>query len=214
MRTSGRGGDANIAKTRGHSFRFDKRAGPLAGFPSWKGPCRTDRFVLQPAPSVEVALVAKPPSNTFERLPKLKFVQSLWMGVEHLLANRALPRHVPVARLLDPGMIAAMTETVLAHVLDWHRLHFRYRAQQAERIWEPLPQVLAAERHIGILGLGQLGSVVAQTLYVRGFRVLGWSRRQRAGDRRRMPDRVRRSARAQRPSSCACCRSPRRRAAS
>ena len=138
-----------------------------------------DRFVLQPAPNVDVALVARPPSNTFERLPNLKFVQSLWMGVEHLLANRALPRHVPVARLLDPGMIAAMTETVLAHVLDWHRLHFRYRAQQAERTWQPLPQVLAAERHIGILGLGQLGSVVAQTLYVRGFRVLGWSRRPR-----------------------------------
>ena len=74
-------------------------------------------------------------------------------------------------------MIAAMTETVLAHVLDWHRLHFRYRAQQKDRIWQELPQVLARERTIGILGLGELGSVVAQTLYVRGFRVLGWSRR-------------------------------------
>jgi glyoxylate/hydroxypyruvate reductase A len=136
-----------------------------------------DRFVLQPAPNVDVALVAQPPANTFERLPNLKLVQSLWMGVEQLLADRALPRNVPVARCLDPGMIAAMTETVLAHVLDWHRLHFRYRAQQRAKTWQQLPQVLAGERTIGILGLGELGSVVGQTLYVRGFRVIGWSRR-------------------------------------
>ena len=42
-----------------------------------------DRFVLQPAPNVDVALVAQPPPNTFERLPNLKLVQSLWMGIEH-----------------------------------------------------------------------------------------------------------------------------------
>ena len=136
-----------------------------------------DRFVLQPGPNVDVALVAQPPANTFERLPNLKLVQSLWMGVEQLLADRALPRNVPVARCLDPGMIAAMTESVLAHVLDWHRLHFRYRAQQRQKIWQQLPHVLAGERTIGILGLGELGSVVGQTLYVRGFRVIGWSRR-------------------------------------
>ena len=136
-----------------------------------------DRFVLEPAPDVDVALVAQPPPRTFERLPNLKLIQSLWMGVEQLLANPALPRRVPLARLLDPGMIAAMNETVLAHVLDWHRLHFRYREQQAQRLWHPLPQVLAGERSIGLLGVGELGSVVGQTLYVRGFRVLGWSRR-------------------------------------
>jgi glyoxylate/hydroxypyruvate reductase A len=136
-----------------------------------------DRFVLEPAPDVEVALVAQPPPRTFERLPHLKFIQSLWMGVDQLLANPALPRRVPIARLLDPGMIAAMTETVLAHVLDWHRLHFRYREQQAQRLWKPLPQVLAGERTIGLLGIGELGTAVGRALCARGFRVLGWSRR-------------------------------------
>jgi glyoxylate/hydroxypyruvate reductase A len=137
-------------------------------------------FVLEPAPEVEVALVANPPANTFERLPGLKFIQSLWMGVDGLLAHPALPRGVPVARLIDPGMIAAMTETVLAHVLDWHRSHFRYREQQAARIWHQLPQVMASERTVGILGLGALGSVAAQALAMHGFHVLGWTRRPRA----------------------------------
>jgi glyoxylate/hydroxypyruvate reductase A len=138
-----------------------------------------DRFTLEPAADVELALVANPPAGTFARLPKLKLVQSLWMGVENLLADPTVPRGVPLARLLDPGMIAAMTETVLAHVLDWHRLHFRYREQQLQGIWRQLPQIMAAERTIGVLGLGALGSAVAQALAGLGFRVLGWSRRPR-----------------------------------
>lgn len=136
-----------------------------------------DRFVLEPEPDVDVALVAKPPSRIFERLPNLKLIQSLWMGVETLLTDSSLPRRVPLARLLDPGMIAAMKETVLAHVLDWHRLHFRYREQQSQKVWQQLPQVLAGERSIGLLGVGELGSVVGRTLHEHGFRVLGWCRR-------------------------------------
>jgi len=138
-----------------------------------------DRFFLEPRDDIDVALVASPPEGTLAQLPNLRLVQSLWMGVDRLLHDPSLPRGVPVARLIDPGMIAAMTETVLAHVLDWHRLHFRYREQQIERVWQPLPQVMASERTIGILGLGELGSVVAQALATLGFRVLGWSRRLR-----------------------------------
>ena len=138
-----------------------------------------ERFFLEPRDDIDVALVAAPPEGTFALLPNLKLVQSLWMGVENLLADPSLPRGVPVARLIDPGMIAAMTETVLAHVLDWHRLHFRYREQQMERVWQQLPQVMAGERTVGILGLGELGSAVALALATLGFRVLGWSRRLR-----------------------------------
>lgn len=138
-----------------------------------------DRFTLEPSAHIDVALVANPPEGTFAQLPHLKLVHSLWMGIDGLLADPELPRGVPVARLIDPGMIAAMSETVLAHVLDWHRLHFRYREQQFERIWQPLPQVMANERTIGILGLGMLGAAVAQALAALGFRVLGWSRRLR-----------------------------------
>lgn len=138
-----------------------------------------DRFTLEPGEHIDVALVAAPPEGTFAQLPNLKLVQSLWMGVENLLSDPLLPRGVPVARLIDPGMVAAMTETVLAHVLDWHRLHFRYREQQFERLWQQLPQVMASERTIGLLGLGELGSAVAQALATLGFRVLGWSRRPR-----------------------------------
>jgi glyoxylate/hydroxypyruvate reductase len=127
--------------------------------------------------AIEAALVAKPPAGALGSFPALKLIQSLWMGVDGLLADPTLPREVPLARLVDPGMVAAMGETVLARVLDWHRHLYRYRAQQAARVWQPLPQRLAAERSVGLLGLGELGRHVAQRLLQLDFRVRGWSRR-------------------------------------
>jgi glyoxylate/hydroxypyruvate reductase len=136
-----------------------------------------DRFLVSPEENVDVALVATPPPGTFERLRRLKLVQSLWMGVERLLADPAFPRGVPLARLVDPGMVAAMSETVLAHVLDWHRHHYIYRVEQEARRWHRLKQYLASDRTIGLLGLGELGSDVARKLGALGFNVVGWSRR-------------------------------------
>jgi glyoxylate/hydroxypyruvate reductase A len=136
-----------------------------------------DEFLSMPDEDVEIALVATPPAGTFARLKKLKLIQSLWMGVERLLADPQLPQGVPLARLIDPGMVAAMSETVLAHVLDWHRHHYTYRAYQREARWHRHKQFLASDRTVGILGMGQLGSDAARKLLALGFNVAGWSRR-------------------------------------
>ena len=140
-----------------------------------------DRFVVWPdvgdPGEVAIALVAKPPRGALAALPRLKLVQSLWMGVDGLIADPTLPRSTPIARLIDPGMVGAMSETVLACVLDWHRCRYRYRAQQARREWRPLPQHMAADRSIGLLGLGELGQDAAAKLRALGFNVCGWSRR-------------------------------------
>ena len=150
---------------------------PAVWLPRLKQALPKDRFVDSPADDVDVALVATPPAGTFEPLKRLKLVQSLWMGVERLLADPAFPRGVPLARLVDPGMVAAMSETVLAHVLDWHRHHYIYRVEQEARRWRRLNQHLASDRTIGLLGLGELGSDVARKLGALGFNVVGWSRR-------------------------------------
>src|SRR6185503_17298160 len=91
-----------------------------------------DRFFVTHENPVDIALVATPPAGTLGKLKGVKLIQSLWMGVEKLLADPEYPRGVPLARLIDPGMVAAMSETVIAHVLDWHRHHYRYRAQKAK----------------------------------------------------------------------------------
>jgi len=136
-----------------------------------------DKFLCEADEAIDVALVATPPAGTLGRLKGVKLIQSLWMGVEKLLADPEYPRGVPLARLIDPGMVAAMSETVLAHVLDWHRHHYRYRAQKAKVEWRRYKQYLASDRTIGILGLGELGSDAARKLLALGFRVAGYSRR-------------------------------------
>ncbi len=145
-----------------------------------------DQFLLEAEAPVDVALVAKPPPGTLGKLGGARLIQSLWMGVENLLADPALPRHVPLARLVDPGMVAAMSEIVLAHVLDWHRHLFLYRYHQAHGTWRPLEQKLASDRTVGILGLGVLGADAARKLVALGFKVAGYSRRPKeiAGVRR------------------------------
>jgi glyoxylate/hydroxypyruvate reductase A len=136
-----------------------------------------DEVVAVPDKSVDVALVATPPEGTFQKLGRPKLVQSLWMGVEKLVSDPTYPRGVPLARLIDPGMVAAMSETVLAHVLDWHRHLYRYRMQQRARLWRRDEQRMASESTVGLLGLGELGSDAARKLLALGFNVAGWSRR-------------------------------------
>ena len=136
-----------------------------------------DDIVAVPDKSVEIALVGTPPAGTFQKLGRPKLVQSLWMGVEKLLADPTYPRGVPLARLVDPGMVAAMSETVLAHVLDWHRHLYLYRLQQRGRKWRRAEQRMAGDRTVGLLGLGELGADAARKLLALGFNVAGWSRR-------------------------------------
>jgi glyoxylate/hydroxypyruvate reductase A len=126
--------------------------------------------------AVEVAVVAAPPAGALRDLPALRFIQSLWMGVDSLLRDPELPRDVPLARMVDPGMTTEMPEAALASVLQLHRGHDVYARQQRARSWRQWPQRAARERCVGVLGLGELGARTARLLAGHGFRVHGWSR--------------------------------------
>ena len=128
------------------------------------------------AAQVDVAIVANPPPQALRGLPKLVLIQSLWAGVERLLADPDLPPDVPLARMVDPAMNAAMAETALWAVLALQRDMFEYAAQQHERRWRQWPQRRADEFPVAVLGLGQMGRAVAQRLAANGFPVAGWSR--------------------------------------
>ena len=153
---------------------------PEFWFPLLQKALPDDRFFCWPDDNggdIDIALVATHPAGTFARLNKLELIQSMWMGVENIIDDPELPKGVPLARLIDPGMVAAMGETVIAHVLDWHRHFYCYRSFQQERAWKRRRQYLASDRTVGILGLGELGSTVAAKLVAMGFNVAGWSRR-------------------------------------
>ena len=134
------------------------------------------------ADAIEIALVANPPPGALARYRNLRFVQSLWAGVEKLLADPTLPPNVTIARLVDPDLTQAMVEGVTAHVLALHRQVPAYARAQARGDWTQLAQPLARDRRVGLLGLGELGRACAQALATLGFDVAGWSFRAREID--------------------------------
>ena len=75
---------------------------------------------------IDVAVVANPPPGALAHLPRLRFIQSLWAGVDRLLDDASLPADVPLARMVDPAMSAAMAETAAWAVLGLHRGFFDY----------------------------------------------------------------------------------------
>jgi glyoxylate/hydroxypyruvate reductase A len=128
------------------------------------------------APEVQAAIVANPPPGSLQGLPQLKLIQSLWAGVDRLLADPTLPAEVPLARMVDPAMNAAMAETALWAVLALHRGFFTYARQQQAGLWRPLPQRRADEVPVLVLGQGQMGRTAATRIAQQGYPVTGWRR--------------------------------------
>lgn len=110
------------------------------------------------------------------RYPNLKLIVSMGAGVDHLLRPPGPPPGIPVARLKDVLLTSAMAEWVLLNVLRFHRQDPEYRALQQRKEWLELSAPSTAERRIGILGIGELGSASARVLTSLGFPVMGWSR--------------------------------------
>lgn len=125
---------------------------------------------------IELAFVWKQPAGLLGTLPNLRAVFSLGAGVEHILRDPSLPAHVPLVRMVDPGLVTGMNEYVLWAVLHHHRQMPRYEAQQRESNWTQWVPPLPQHRRVGIMGLGQLGGTCAQALAALGFDVASWSR--------------------------------------
>lgn len=153
--------------------------GLRAAFPDW--PVRTVGALGDPA-AIRYALVWQPPAGLLATLPNLKGVLNLGAGIDGVLADPTLPAEVPLVRLINRGLTEGMVEYVAWQVLDWHRNGPLYRRRQADRHWTPAPDRLAADRTVAVMGLGVLGAAAARALVALGFRVIGWSRTEKAVD--------------------------------
>ncbi len=123
----------------------------------------------------EYAVVWAPPQALLDEQPGLKAVFNIGAGVDALMKLR-LPPSAQVVRLDDAGMSVQMAEYVCHAVIRHFREFDGYEADVRQGRWSYRKPRNRAEFPVGVLGLGVLGSRVAQALRVFEFPVNGWSR--------------------------------------
>lgn len=116
-----------------------------------------------------------PPDNIATSFPNLELVFSVGAGVDQFDATK-LPAHIPLVRMLEPGIAETMVEYVIMAVLALHRDLLDFIAQQKEQVWREIRITPAKRRRIGVLGLGQLGQAVLERLKAFEFPLSGWNR--------------------------------------
>lgn len=125
---------------------------------------------------IEFALVWQMPHGALKRLPNLKVIFSVGAGFDHLTADPDLPRHLPIVRMVEPGLTNGMSEYVVMSVLHHHRFLIDLLQQQRDTVWQEVAPVPAWHRTVGIMGLGVMGSDAAAKLQPFDFKLVGWSR--------------------------------------
>ena len=119
----------------------------------------------------------RPPPGFLKTLPQLRAVFSLGAGVDGFLRDPEFPNHLPLVRFVDPTLMHEMAQFVTMHVLIAHRSQRFFDTMQHQSKWQQ--RMLAKpsrDTRIGILGLGDIGATIAQSLMPFDFQLLGWSR--------------------------------------
>ena len=141
-----------------------------------------DVAVWEPgAPAADYAVVWAPPQAFLDEQPGLRAVFNIGAGVDALLKLR-LPPTARVVRLDDAGMSVQMAEYVCHAVIRHFREFDGYEADVRQGRWSYRKPRSRADFAVGVMGLGVLGSRVAQALRVFEFPVNGWSRSPKAQD--------------------------------
>jgi glyoxylate/hydroxypyruvate reductase A len=126
--------------------------------------------------AIQYALAWKPPAGALAALPALRAIFSLGAGIDGILADATLPASVPLVRMVEPGLTKGMVEYAVWQTLYHHRRFWETEAAQRQHQW--LDQYYPApwDRTVGIMGLGEIGSAIADHLRGFKFRLRGWSR--------------------------------------
>ncbi|MEN9843839.1 MAG: hypothetical protein RLZZ612_1668, partial [Pseudomonadota bacterium] len=127
------------------------------------------------AAPADVGVVWSPPQAFIDEQPHLQALFNIGAGVDALLRLQ-LPAAVQVVRLDDAGMSVQMAEYVAQAVIRHFRELDVSERDMGQGRWAFRKPRLRADFPVGVMGLGVLGTRVAQTLRFFEFPVLGWSR--------------------------------------
>ena len=126
---------------------------------------------------IEYAVVWKHPRGILNQYPNLKAILSLGAGVDHVISDPELPEGLPIVRLVDKKLTHEMFLHSLHWVLHFHSDQYLYRIQQQSREWIQQSSVQSEDRTIGIMGLGNIGKSIGDSLVSLDFNVVGWGAR-------------------------------------
>ncbi|WP_165721323.1 MULTISPECIES: glyoxylate/hydroxypyruvate reductase A [unclassified Pseudoalteromonas] len=124
------------------------------------------------AHDVDFVLAWKAPESMWPQLPNLKAVSSFGAGVDSIDLT-LLDESVEVVRIVDMQLAEDMAEYVLTHVLAQKLRLKEYYIKQTQQTWKP--KRAHSNKHVGILGYGELGKACAQKLINNGFKVSAWA---------------------------------------
>ena len=120
----------------------------------------------------------EPPPRLAETFPNLEILFSVGAGVDQFDFS-VLPPQLQVVRMVEPGLIACMTEYVAWAALSLHRQAPLYLGQQRRSEWKEHAVRPAATRRVGVMGMGTLGRAALVQLQQLGFDCAGWNRSRR-----------------------------------
>lgn len=132
---------------------------------------------------IQALLAFKLPAGIASRLPGLRLAASVGAGADGILSAPDLPPHVKVTRAVEPGLGHGMAQFVVMQILRHFRMLPTLEQQHAACVWNRLPVPDASTVTVGIMGLGAIGSMVADAVAALGFKVIGWTRAEKPGSR-------------------------------
>ncbi|MFD2516444.1 2-hydroxyacid dehydrogenase [Salinimicrobium flavum] len=122
---------------------------------------------------VEFVLSWRHPHGIFNKFPNLKVIASMGAGIDHIIEDPDIPEHIEITRVIDEQLTEDMAVFVLSLILN----HLRNLSVHHCSIdWDPQHYKRPREVQVGIMGLGVLGTGVAEKLIRNNFNVTGWSR--------------------------------------
>jgi len=141
--------------------------------------CENREEVEKYAPEVEIAFVPHDfPQDLFKRMPKLEWIQVMAAGIELYIENANQFRNIPVCRIVGAHG-KYMVEYVFAYLLHLSQDITRVLRAQTERQWDPFLPEFIHQKTLGIMGLGAVGTLVAERANGMGMRVVSWDTVQR-----------------------------------
>lgn len=164
------GGEEAMAEWRAHF----QAVNPLIDVRFWADPAVAPE-------TVDYVMAWEPPAGWLAGLPNLKVVFSSGAGVDHITKDPAWPRQLPLIRMGGDDLSQRMGEFIVWSALSLLRDTRDFALGQAASEWryKEVP-FSAADRTVGIMGMGNLGARAAEMLQGVGFPVRGWSRSPKA----------------------------------